>query len=126
MALIRARSNLGQFNEASNAVAACSGPPAAKYSSAARSCASRLPGSPINTRSRSLRESLYGEEGGDETLIETLGDGLADDDIDQLRDLASEAPVIRMVNLIISRAVESRAISSGVRPPTRQIPGQAC
>ncbi|MBI4472439.1 MAG: type II secretion system protein GspE, partial [Acidobacteria bacterium] len=54
-------------------------------------------------------EKLYGgEEGANERLIETLGDAFAGDDenIEHLRDLASEVPVIRMVNLIISRAVE--------------------
>ncbi len=61
-------------------------------------------------------DRLYGEEGGDEKLIETLGDPLADDNIDQLRDLASEAPVIRMVNLIISRAVESHASDIHIEP----------
>ena len=66
-------------------------------------------------------DRLYGEEGGDEKLIETLGDGLADDDTDQLRDLASEAPVIRMVNLIISRAVESRASDIHIEPFERAL-----
>ncbi len=66
-------------------------------------------------------DRLYGEEGGDEKLIETLGDGLADDDTDQLRDLASEAPVIRMVNLIISRAVESRASDIHIEPFERTL-----
>lgn len=36
-------------------------------------------------------------------------DRLIDEDIDRLRDLASEEPVIRLVNTIISRAVDSRA-----------------
>jgi len=56
-------------------------------------------------------EKLYG--GGDESSegsIEALADlGGDDENIEHLRDLASEVPVIRMVNLIISRAVESRA-----------------
>jgi len=63
-------------------------------------------------------ERLYAgsEEGGDK-LIETLGDGFGDDDnIEHLRDLASEVPVIRMVNLIISRAVESKASDIHVEP----------
>jgi general secretion pathway protein E len=33
----------------------------------------------------------------------------ANDDIDRLKDIASEAPVIRLVNLLIARAVEARA-----------------
>src|SRR5437867_1516872 len=62
---------------------------------------------------------LYGdEENSGEKLIETLGDTFADDDenIEHLRDLASEVPVIRMVNLIISRAVESRSSDIHVEP----------
>jgi general secretion pathway protein E len=63
-------------------------------------------------------EKLYGgDEGGDQKLIETLGEGFGDDEnIEHLRDLASEVPVIRMVNLIISRAVESRASDIHIEP----------
>lgn len=45
-------------------------------------------------------------------------DGFADDhdDVEHLKDLASEAPVIRLVNLIISRAVEMRASDIHVEP----------
>src|SRR5687767_13817177 len=41
------------------------------------------------------------------TIVENLGDESGGDeaDVEQLRDLASEAPVIRLVNLIIQRAV---------------------
>jgi general secretion pathway protein E len=38
------------------------------------------------------------------------------EDVDRLRDLASEAPVIRLVNLLIVRAVESRASDIHVEP----------
>ena len=63
-------------------------------------------------------EKLYGAgrsamgeivEGLDET-----GEGEAD--VETLKDLASEAPVIRLVNLIIQRAVESRASDIHVEP----------
>jgi len=50
-------------------------------------------------------------------IIETAdGDSIAVDDIDHLRDLASEAPVIRLVNLVIQRAVELRASDIHVEP----------
>jgi general secretion pathway protein E len=39
-----------------------------------------------------------------------------DDDADRLRDLASEAPVIRLVNQIIAQAVESRASDIHIEP----------
>jgi general secretion pathway protein E len=44
-------------------------------------------------------------------IVETAeGEGSGDlDDVEHLRDLASEAPVIRLVNLIIQRALELRA-----------------
>ena len=50
-------------------------------------------------------------------IVETAdGDSVAVDDIEHLRDLASEAPVIRLVNLVIQRAVELRASDIHVEP----------
>lgn len=69
-------------------------------------------------------ERLFGgeEENSNEKLIETLGDIGADtENIEQLRDLASEAPVIRLVNLIISRAIESRASDIHIEPFEREL-----
>ncbi len=65
-------------------------------------------------------DRLYGEDDSDR-LIETLGEAIGDDDIEQLRDLASEVPVIRMVNLIISRAVESRASDIHIEPFEKEL-----
>src|SRR5688572_6146691 len=52
------------------------------------------------------------------TIVENLGDeGSGDEaDVEQLRDLASEAPVIRLVNLVIQRAVELRASDIHIEP----------
>ena len=52
------------------------------------------------------------------TIVENLSDEAArsEDDVEHLRDLASEAPVIRLVNLIIQRAVEARASDIHVEP----------
>ncbi len=45
------------------------------------------------------------------------GDGGEDEeDVEHLRDLASEAPVIRLVNLVLQRAVESRASDIHIEP----------
>lgn len=44
-----------------------------------------------------------------------LDDG-AEDDIEHLKDLASEAPVIKMVNLIVQRAIETRASDIHIEP----------
>ncbi|MGA8277934.1 MAG: type II secretion system ATPase GspE [Rhodanobacteraceae bacterium] len=51
-------------------------------------------------------------------IVENLTDDNArsDDDIEHLRDLASEAPVIRLVNLLIQRAVEGRASDIHIEP----------
>jgi general secretion pathway protein E len=51
-------------------------------------------------------------------IVDTLGAGDEGDieDVEHLRDLASEAPVIRLVNLIMQRAVESRASDIHIEP----------
>jgi len=64
-------------------------------------------------------EKLYG--GGRSAMgqiIDTLGEGEDEDleDVEHLRDLASEAPVIRLVNLIMQRAVEARASDIHIEP----------
>jgi len=52
------------------------------------------------------------------TIVENLSDEAtrSEDDIEHLRDLASEAPVIRLVNLVIQRAVEQRASDIHIEP----------
>jgi general secretion pathway protein E len=68
-------------------------------------------------------ERLYGN--GDNLLNPALGENgnpvsaeanEPGDDIEHLRDLASEVPVIRMVNLMISRAVERRSSDIHIEP----------
>lgn len=50
-------------------------------------------------------------------IVEGLGEGEdGEEDVETLKDLASEAPVIRLVNLIVQRAVESRASDIHVEP----------
>ncbi|KGM55189.1 general secretion pathway protein GspE [Lysobacter arseniciresistens ZS79] len=50
-------------------------------------------------------------------IVETAeGEGSDLDDVEHLRDLASEAPVIRLVNLLIQRAVELRASDIHIEP----------
>jgi general secretion pathway protein E len=51
-------------------------------------------------------------------IVESLGTEEQGDieDVEHLRDLASEAPVIRLVNLIMQRAVESRASDIHIEP----------
>ncbi|WP_425490024.1 type II secretion system ATPase GspE [Dyella telluris] len=50
-------------------------------------------------------------------IVENLdGSAAVEDDVEHLRDLASEAPVIRLVNLILQRAVEQRASDVHIEP----------
>ena len=51
-------------------------------------------------------------------IVDSLGGGDEGDleDVEHLRDLASEAPVIRLVNLVLQRAVESRASDIHIEP----------
>jgi general secretion pathway protein E len=51
------------------------------------------------------------------SIVESLdGSAAVEDDVEHLRDLASEAPVIRLVNLILQRAVEQRASDVHIEP----------
>lgn len=64
-------------------------------------------------------ERLYGEGNSQmgNILAEVSPDTNDEDqDIEQLKDMASEAPVIRLVNLIIQRAVASRASDIHIEP----------
>ena len=59
----------------------------------------------------------------DEISDQLTGDGnaVAEEDVARLRDLASEAPVIRLVNLLITRAVERRASDIHIEPFENQL-----
>jgi general secretion pathway protein E len=67
-------------------------------------------------------EKFYSEETQDiNELIENIEDNSLqimrdEEDVGHLQDLASEAPVIRLVNIIITRAVESRASDIHIEP----------
>ena len=70
-----------------------------------------------------LIERLYGQgRSAMGSLIETLDDARGgEEDIEHLKDLASEAPVIRLVNLILQRAVEQRASDIHIEPFESQL-----
>lgn len=60
---------------------------------------------------------FFGKEAAAEELAAADGDAHEEfDAIDRLRDLASEAPVVRLVNTIIQRAIEARASDIHVEP----------
>ncbi len=74
----------------------------------------------------SALERLYGSGRSQMDQIVEGVDGetvLAEDaeDVDRLRDMASDAPVIRLVNLIFSRALESRASDIHIEPFEHQL-----
>ncbi|MEM7023312.1 MAG: type II secretion system ATPase GspE [Pseudomonadota bacterium] len=62
-------------------------------------------------------ERLFGSSGGE--VVQSLGEMAelgAEDDIQRLRDLASEAPVVRIVNRLITKAAELRASDIHLEP----------
>jgi general secretion pathway protein E len=60
-------------------------------------------------------DRFYGQaEKSDEAIL--AGTGEADEDLEHLRDMASEAPVIRLVNAMIAMAVEKRASDIHIEP----------
>ena len=66
-------------------------------------------------------EKNYGDGSGGGRQEESFGGGTmlddgASEDVEHLRDLALEAPVIRLVNLLIARAIESRASDIHIEP----------
>jgi len=69
-------------------------------------------------------ERLYGDGKAEtgitarETASTTLASG---DDIDRLKDMASEAPVIRLANQLIARAVEARASDIHIEPMENEL-----
>ena len=71
------------------------------------------------------QHSAMGEIIGDmqpenQELAQVLADDHGEDDIKHLQDVASEAPVIRLVNLIITRALDARASDIHFEPFERQ------
>ncbi len=69
--------------------------------------------SEIDTALERLHEPKAEDKGDD--LNADLGE-VSEDDIEHLKDLASEAPVIRLVNQLIQKAVESRASDIHIEP----------
>ena len=67
------------------------------------------------TQTSTLDRIVEDIEGGMDMLSEEM------EDVEHLKDLASEAPVIRLVNLIMSRAIESRASDIHIEPFERDL-----
>jgi general secretion pathway protein E len=60
-------------------------------------------------------DRYYGEAEKEEAGLEQR-EGLADEDLEHLRDMASEAPVIRLVNSMIAQAIEKRSSDIHIEP----------
>ena len=63
-------------------------------------------------------DQLFGERNSemDQILDDVSVEEISDEEVDHLKDLASEAPVIRLVNLLIQRAVEQHASDIHIEP----------
>ena len=75
----------------------------------------------ITARIEALYSSNYAPEGAPESQahqIEGIGD---EEDVAHLRDMASEVPVIRLVNQMLVRALESRASDVHIEPFENQL-----
>ena len=69
-------------------------------------------------------ERLYGQGSALGDMVQSVGEAGdlgGEDDVQRLRDLASEAPVIRIVNRLISKAVEARASDIHIEPFEQQL-----
>lgn len=76
-----------------------------------------LPADIASALDRALPVGGEGESGAtDGGVSAELEDDVLEEDVEHLRDMASEAPIIRLVNLILQRAVESRASDVHIEP----------
>ncbi len=75
---------------------------------------------PFLGREKEIIAALEGYDEAPGASVETEGNleylATDEEDVNHLRDLASEAPVIRLVNLVINRAVEQRASDIHIEP----------
>jgi general secretion pathway protein E len=75
---------------------------------------------PFLAREKEIIAALEGYDESKDASVETDGNleylGSDEEDVNHLRDLASEAPVIRLVNMLINRAVEQRASDIHIEP----------
>jgi general secretion pathway protein E len=83
-----------------------------------------LPSVGVPAEIEAALERLYGRGGALGDIVQAVGEAGefgSEDDVQRLRDLASEAPVIRIVNRLISRAVEGRASDIHIEPFEQQL-----
>ncbi len=82
-------------------------------------------GKPVTVRAGTQSEIMEAIErlyGGNQSEMLQISEGIGerqtddDDSVERLKDLASEAPIVRLVNLIINQAIESRASDIHIEP----------
>ena len=81
-----------------------------------------LPVTPLLAAEQEIVDAIdrwFGEKARADSDFE-LEAGAASEDLEQLRDMASEAPVIRLVNAMIAQAVEKRASDIHIEPFERE------
>ena len=62
-----------------------------------------------------------GKSGMDRLIDEIPEEGSTDYDVEHLKDMASEAPIVRIVNLIMHKAIESKASDIHIEPFERRL-----
>ncbi len=90
--------------------------------------ATRLKVKPVLAKEKDITariEAVFGNGYSSESLGESSGtrdiEGTDQEEVEHLRDMASEAPVIRLVNQLMSRALESRASDIHIEPFENQL-----
>ncbi|NOT85906.1 MAG: type II secretion system ATPase GspE [Methylococcaceae bacterium] len=68
-----------------------------------------------------INEAIEKQSGSDKSAMDRIledieGDSLVEYDVEHLKDMASEAPVVRIVNLIMQKALESKASDIHIEP----------
>ena len=75
----------------------------------------------IAARIEALFGSGYSQETGQAAVAREIEGGIDEEDVAHLRDMASEVPVIRLVNQMLVRALESRASDVHIEPFENQL-----
>lgn len=116
------RNHLMPIAESPEAVNVAMADPSDAYLLQALQLALGKPVRPVAAVSADIQSALQTMQGRDDDTIGALAGGFADsmdadlDDIEHLKDMASEAPVIRMVNHLIARALDMRASDIHIEP----------
>ena len=116
------RNHLMPIAESPEAVNVAMADPSDAYLLQALQLALGKPVRPVAAVSADIQSALQTMQGRDDDTIDALAGGFADsmdadfDDIEHLKDMASEAPVIRMVNHLIARALDMRASDIHIEP----------